>query len=103
MKITHPFSIIGRGAKVAVALLSTLALLGAGQHAPAASPSELLEKGVYSEETKGDLDAALQLYQQVISEAKGGQELAAQAQYRLFLVSFLKKKTTKQTMALWKQ
>jgi len=91
MKMNQSLFSIGRGAKLAVALLSTLALLGAGQHAPAASPSELLEKGVYSEETKGDLDAALQLYQQVISEAKGGQELAAQAQYRLGVCYYKKK------------
>jgi hypothetical protein len=50
--------------------------------AAAASPSELLEQGIYSEETKGDVDAALKLYQQVVTEAKAGQAVAAQAQYR---------------------
>src|SRR3954452_18197984 len=51
--------------------------------AASASPSELLEKGIYSEETKGDLDAAIVLYQQVVAEVKVGQSLAAQAQFRL--------------------
>jgi tetratricopeptide (TPR) repeat protein len=102
MNINQTLSNIGRGAKVAVALLSTLTLLSAAQDAPAASPSELLEKGVYSEETKGDLDAALQLYQQVISEAKGGQELAAQAQYRLGVCYYKKKNLTEATAAFEK-
>jgi tetratricopeptide (TPR) repeat protein len=49
----------------------------------AASPSELLEKGIYTEETKGDLDTAIGIYQQLVAEAKAGQALAAQAQLRL--------------------
>jgi hypothetical protein len=46
-------------------------------------PSELLEKGIYAEETKGDLDAAISIYQQLVGEAKAGQSLGAQAQFRL--------------------
>lgn len=49
----------------------------------AGSPSELLEKGIYTEETKGDVDAAIAIYQQLVTEAKANQSLAAQAQYRL--------------------
>jgi hypothetical protein len=48
-----------------------------------AEASALLEKGVNSEETKGDLDAAMQFYRQVIAETEAGQALAAQAQFRL--------------------
>ena len=59
--------------------------------AGAASPSELLEKGVYSEESKGDLDAAMQLYQQVIMESRDQQSVAAQAQYRLAVCYYKKK------------
>ncbi|MDB6173568.1 MAG: hypothetical protein JWL59_2879 [Chthoniobacteraceae bacterium] len=51
--------------------------------AAAGSPSELLEKGIYSEETKGDLEAAIAIYQQLLSEVKAGQSLAAQAQFRI--------------------
>ena len=53
--------------------------------AAAASPSELLQKAIYTEETVGDLDEAMKLYEQVIAEGKAGQEAAAQAQYRLAL------------------
>lgn len=62
----------------AIALLPCLTLA-------AGSPSELLEKGIYTEETKGDVDAAIAIYQQLVSEAKANQSLAAQAQYRLAL------------------
>lgn len=54
--------------------------------APAANPptiSEVLELGVYSEETKGDLDAAMQCYQKVIADSTASQSLAAQALFRL--------------------
>src|SRR6266513_3116859 len=102
MKINHSFSKFGRGAKTTVALLSLTTLLGGGQATFAASPSELLEKGVYSEETKGDLDAALALYQQVIVEAKGSQALAAQAQYRLAICYYKKKNFAEATAAFEK-
>jgi len=48
-----------------------------------ASPAELLEKGIYAQETKGDLDAAITIYQQIADEAKASQALAAQALVRL--------------------
>ena len=51
--------------------------------ASAASPSELLEKGIYTEETKGDIDGAIAIYQQIADEAKTARALAAQAQLRL--------------------
>ena len=47
------------------------------------SPSELLEKGIYNQDTKGDLDSAIVIYQQVVAEASSNQSLAAQAQFRL--------------------
>ncbi len=51
----------------------------------AADPTiaELMEQGVYSEETKGDLDAAMHYYQQVITKADASQALAARALFRL--------------------
>ncbi len=51
--------------------------------AESASPSELLEKGIYAEETKGDLDGAIAIYQQLVAEANANRSLAAQAQFRL--------------------
>ena len=53
--------------------------------AAAATPSELLQKAIYTEETVGNLDEAMKLYEQVIAEGKSSQEAAAQAQYRLAL------------------
>jgi hypothetical protein len=55
------------------------------QASPAApeSPSELLEKGIYNQDTKGDLDSAIAIYQQVVAEASSNRSLAAQAQFRL--------------------
>jgi hypothetical protein len=47
------------------------------------SPSELLERGIYAEETKGDIEGAIAIYQQLVAEAKTGQSLAAKAQLRL--------------------
>jgi hypothetical protein len=47
------------------------------------SPSELLEKGIYNQDTKGDFDSAIAIYQQVVAEANSNQSLAAQAQFRL--------------------
>jgi tetratricopeptide (TPR) repeat protein len=47
------------------------------------SPSELLEKGIYNQDTKGDLDSAITIYQQVVAQSASNQSLAAQAQFRL--------------------
>ena len=33
-------------------------------------PSDLLERAIYAEETKGDLNSAVALYQQLVSDAK---------------------------------
>jgi hypothetical protein len=51
--------------------------------AHAATLSDLLEQGIYSEEAKGDLDAAIKIYQEIVADNKAGQTLAAQAQFRL--------------------
>jgi tetratricopeptide (TPR) repeat protein len=50
---------------------------------PAETVSDLLEQGIYSEETEGDLEKAVQLYLQVIEEAESNEALGARAQYRL--------------------
>lgn len=60
-------------------------LLGAGSPALAQSASELLQKGIYTQETLGDLDGAIQIYKQLLAQAKGARVYAAQAQYRLVL------------------
>ncbi len=67
------------------ALLALAGCVHLAQAEPGSKPSisELMELGVYSEETKGDLDAAMQLYQQVIADAHTSRSLAAQALFRL--------------------
>jgi hypothetical protein len=73
-----------RWAAGGVLLLAAVMLLAAmTAPARAVSPSELLEKAIYTEETVGNLDEAMKLYEEVISLAQTGQEVAAQAQYRL--------------------
>lgn len=57
----------------------------AQQPAPSGSIAELMELGIYSEETKGDLDAAMRAYQQILANAQANQSLAAQALFRLAL------------------
>lgn len=67
---------------VVVAMLAVSLLPTAGS---AQTAAELLQKGIYTQETAGDLAAAIQIYRQVISSAGNQREagLAAQAQYRL--------------------
>jgi hypothetical protein len=48
-----------------------------------ALPADVLERAIYAEETKGDLNSAIELYQQLVSDAKATEKLAAQAQFRL--------------------
>ena len=72
---------------VVVAMLAASLLPTAGS---AQTAAELLQKGIYTQETAGDLDAAIQIYRQVISSAGNQRALAAQAQYRL-VVCMLRK------------
>jgi carboxyl-terminal processing protease len=62
-----------------------LLLFGSVHAARAASAAELLEKGIYTEETKGDLKAALQIYRQLAEDPRADRSLVAQAQLRLGL------------------
>jgi Protein of unknown function (DUF3108)/Tetratricopeptide repeat len=76
-----------------------LALVHGVMQAEPGLPSELLEKGIYTEETKGDLDVAITIYQQLINEAKTNQSLAAQAQFRLAQCYLKKNRTADATAA----
>src|ERR1044071_476542 len=62
-----------------------LAWAPAARPAPAASAAWLLEKGIYTEETKGELKAASQIYQQIVDDPGAERSLVAQAQLRLGL------------------
>jgi tetratricopeptide (TPR) repeat protein len=69
--------------RIAAAAVVTAMLMLASLPANAASPAETLEKGIYNEETTGNLDEAIKHYRQVLSDAQKTERLAAQAQYRL--------------------
>ena len=64
-------------------LIACLLVICPALPALAATASELLEKGIYAEETVGDLDKAIEAYEEVISESKDSIDAAAQAQYRI--------------------
>jgi len=65
-------------------VLSILAVvLLSGSVSKADSLAERLEKGIYTEETVGNLDAAMDIYQQIVADAGTDRAVAAQAQFRL--------------------
>jgi len=88
MKLNHPKSIPVRKA-TSLLLLALATTLAIGAEGP--SVSEVFEKAIYSEQTKGDLDGAMQLYQLVVTQAKTGQAIAAQAQYHIGACYYKKK------------
>jgi hypothetical protein len=102
MKTLYQFSNRASTISAALVVFAVLSLVPQAQAAPAASASELLEQGIYSEETKGDVDAALKLYQQVVTEARASQSVAAQAQYRLGVCYYKKKNFAQATEAFQK-
>ena len=67
---------------------------------PATSSAVMLEKGIYTEETVGDLDAAIKIYQQIVEDAKAARKYAAQAQYRLGMCHLKKGDKAKATAEL---
>jgi hypothetical protein len=70
-------------AALAVAFAAPTAPAATSSPTPAASVSEMLEQGIYNEETKGDIDAAIAIYLQLIAQAIANQSVAAQAEFRL--------------------
>ena len=86
---------------VIAAVMAAVAAFSAGASA-AESPSALLEKGIYTEETVGDLDAAAKLYEKAVAEATKMEAVAAKAQYRLGLC-LLKQKKNDEAVAAFKK
>jgi hypothetical protein len=68
----------------------------------AESASTLLEKGVYYEETAGDLDAAIQTYKKVVEDAQANRHAVAEAFYRLGVCQMKKKQDAEATEAFRK-
>jgi hypothetical protein len=103
MKTTLHVVSLARRATTSLLLLTFTGLLAvAPTPLQAASLSEVLEQGVYAEETKGDLNAAIKAYQQVVADAKAGEALAAQAQYRLGACLYKQKNYAEATAAFEK-
>lgn len=72
-------------------ILGGLVLIPAsGSILRAQTMSDMLEKGIFTEETVGDLDAAIKIYEQIVVEATKNRSYAAQAQYRVGMC-YLKK------------
>lgn len=84
--------------------ISSLAAVGllVGSAAAAQPASELLEKAIYTEETVGDLDQAIEIYQKVIAEGRSARAAAGQAQYRLGCCLLKQKKNAEATEAFQK-
>ncbi|MHC4743881.1 MAG: tetratricopeptide repeat protein [Planctomycetota bacterium] len=61
-------------------LLFLAACPGAGA---AQSASVLLQEGIYAEEIEGDLDAAIKIYEKIVSQAQQTEQAAAMAIYRI--------------------
>ncbi len=59
------------------------AILVFANGATAESPSVLIEKGIYAEDTAGDLDAAIEIYSRIIADDNAKRQYVAKAQYRL--------------------
>lgn len=95
-------SLVHNGFRIGwIAAAVAIALNGAFA-AQAASPSELLEKAIYTEETVGNLDEAIKLYEKVIAESKSAQSAGAQALYRLGLC-YLKKEQKTEAIAAFEK
>ena len=65
---------------LATALAATLI---AAIPSAAQTTAELLQRGIFAQETEGNLDNAILIYRQIVNSAPADRELAAQAQYRL--------------------
>ena len=87
--------------KRTLAIMLTLAVsLVLSSAARAESASVLLEKAIYTEETVGDVDAAIKLYQDIIDTAQADRRAVAEAHYRLGMCCLKKDDKTSAIQAL---
>ncbi len=71
---------------VLLTVIAFAASLSSGQQVAKVAPvPELLEQAIFTEETVGDLDAAMELYEQIVARTDADRSYGAQAQYRLAL------------------
>jgi carboxyl-terminal processing protease len=74
--------VLRTGIKPSLGVGAAILLLTSGSPTRAASPAELFERGIYTEETKGDLKAASDLYRRIVDDPSASRSLVAQAQLR---------------------
>jgi len=85
--------------RIALVLMMTAILLPPA--ARAESPAVLLEKGIFAEETKGDINNAVKIYKQIVDEAGANRKYVAQAMYRLG-VCYIKQKNNDAAIAAFR-
>jgi hypothetical protein len=71
-------------------LAAALLLLATTPTSGAESLSVLLQKAIFAEETEGNLDAAIKIYEGIAKDGEAKRSLVAQAQYRLGVCQFKK-------------
>ncbi|MDR3702729.1 MAG: hypothetical protein P4L56_23995 [Candidatus Sulfopaludibacter sp.] len=69
---------MARFATAALLGLALMATQGAAQ-----TVAEQLQKAIYTQETAGDLDAAIQMYRQILNSSPADRKYAAMAQFRM--------------------
>jgi len=80
-----------------------VAVAGAmGSVSRAESATDLLEKGIYTEQTGGDLDAAIKIYGQIVAKSEANRAAVAQAYFRLGECYLKKSKPTEARAAFEK-
>ena len=85
-----------------LALLSVLTALMFSACTWAQTQSTLLDQGIYAEDSLGDLDKAIELYEQILADVEANRAYAAQAQYRLG-VCYTKKGLEKDAAAAFRK
>lgn len=70
---------------VFLSIIASAAAAAPAASAPATSqsPAVLLEQGIYAEQTKGDLDEAIRIYEQVVQADQSSRRAAAEALWRM--------------------
>ena len=68
----------------------------------AESASVLLEKGIYTEETVGDLDGAIKIYKQIVNDTEADRQYVAEALYRLG-ICYHKKGQEQEALAVFEE
>jgi hypothetical protein len=87
--------------KLKIVIIMFLFAFGLFNEAVTAKPaSVMLREGLYAEEVDGDIDAAIEIYEQIIQDSTASRNSVAQALYRQGMC-YLKKKNDSQARAVF--